>query len=42
MDDDQVNETISSLREQYAQEELILFLSFRDNIDLLSEIGHTY
>ena len=42
MDDDPVNKTIISPREQYAQEALIMFLLFRDNIDLLSEIDHTY
>jgi len=37
-----VNDHVISLREHYAQVALILFLPFRDNIDLLSKEDNTY
>ena len=38
----EVPDNVTSLREQYAQDALILFLPFRDNIDLLSREDKTY
>ena len=42
IDDDEVNETIKTLREKYAQEALILFLPFQKDSDLCSSFDNTY